>query len=204
MHAPSIRTLYSISFVNRLRPHNARANAEISLIRPTIKLGKTAALSAINRAIAAASEIHVYGEDEWAVGTAKKSKKDKKKKKKGQLSKPRLRNHDRDVNTARLVVNTLVYALADKYEIDDLKAQAKQKFEEAVVQDWDSQAFAYAAELVFSTTPNSDRGLRTVVTKTINMHRELVNYEEVQRLLDSGNGMAWALIQVLLGDHIDD
>ncbi|KAK5093979.1 hypothetical protein LTS08_008763 [Lithohypha guttulata] len=153
--------------------------------------------------IIAASEVHMYEEDEWSFGIGKKSKKDKKKKK-GRLSKLRLRDHDQDVSTARLVVNTLMYALADKYEIDDLKALAKQKFEEAVVQDWDSQAFAYAAELVFSTTPNSDRGLRTVVTKTINTHRELVNYEEVQRLLDSGNGMAWALIQVLLGDHIDD
>lgn len=91
-----------------------------------------------------------------------------------------------------------MYALADKYEIVDLKALAKAKFEEAVLQDWQSRAFVHAAELVFSTTHDSDQGLRGAVVSTINEHRELINYEEWQNLFNSGNGMAWALVQILL------
>ena len=93
--------------------------------------------------------------------------------------------------------------MADKFGINDLKTLARTKFEDAAIQDWESQAFARAAELVFTTTPSSDLGLRSIVIKTINQHRRLVDYEEIQQLLDSGNGMAWALIQVLLGNDAD-
>ncbi len=67
----------------------------------------------------------------------------------------------------KLTINALMYALADKYEIDDLQVLARIKFEEAVAQDCESQAFAHAAELVFSTTPSSDDGLRSMITETI-------------------------------------
>lgn len=140
--------------------------------------------------------------DEWVFGAkSKKSKKDKKKVKRPQSL--RMKDYGQDLDTERLTINTLMYALADKYAIDDLKVLAKTKFEEAVVQDWDSQAFAHAAELVFTTTPSSDQGLRKIVIKTMNQHRDLVNYEEIQNLLNSGNGMAWALVQVLFGDQSD-
>lgn len=125
----------------------------------------------------------------------KKTKKTKKKRESGVLN---MISDGKDIHTARLTVNALVYATADKYEIDGLKDVAKAKFEEAVLEDWKSPAFAYAAELVFSTTPSSDQGLRSIVIDTINKHRELVKYEEIQNLLDSGNGMAWAFVQVLL------
>lgn len=136
-------------------------------------------------------------EDEWsAFFTKKKSKKDKKKRK----SRPHLPDTGGDLDVARLTVNAKMYALADKYDIPDLKALAKVKFEEAVLQDWESLAFAHAAELVFETTYHSDQGLRSVVISTIDQHRSLVNYEEVQNLMNSGNGMAWALVQILLAD----
>lgn len=133
----------------------------------------------------------------------KKKKKKKNKKKRGESQRLCLQDYGGDLDTARLTVNTLMYALADKYEIEDLKALAKAKFEQAVLQDWESQAFAHAAGLAFDTTHSSDKGLRSVIVKTINQHRELVNLEGVQDLLKSGNEMAWALIQVLLADRSD-
>lgn len=62
---------------------------------------------------------------------------------------------------------------------------------------------AYAADLVFSITSNADQGPRSIVTNTIDQQRQLVDYAEIQSLLDSSNGMAWALVQVLLGSEPD-
>ena len=90
-----------------------------------------------------------------------------------------LQDDERDLDTARLTVNALMYALADKYEIEDLKLLALSKFATAADQDWESLAFVYAAELVFRTTPGSDQGLRNIVIKTLNKRRKLIRYEEV-------------------------
>jgi len=153
------------------------------------------------------SEPTAIDDSERALETTTTMKKDKKKKKnkkkRGESQRLCLQDYGGDLDTERLTVNTLMYALADKYEIEDLKALAKAKFEQAVLQDWESRAFAHAAGLAFDTTHSSDQGLRSVIVKTINQHRELVNRESVQDLLKSGNEMAWALIQVLLADRSD-
>lgn len=126
------------------------------------------------------------------------------KKKKKKISKPRksrLKQCEGDPNMERLTTNALMYILASKFAIDDLKHLAKVKFQAAVSQDWQNLAFAHAAELVFSTTPASDQGLRSIVIQTINQHRDLADCKEIQALLDSGNGMAWELVKVLLADQ---
>ena len=109
----------------------------------------------------------------------------------------RLSSEDKNINldTTELSTNPLMYALADKYEIDDLKELARTKFAYAAIKDCKPQAFAYAAGLVCETTPKTDVGLRNVVFETMNDHRELLDYEEIQQLLDSGNGMAWDLVK---------
>ncbi len=84
-----------------------------------------------------------------------------------------------------LSTNALVYALADKYQIDVLKKLACDKFTNAAARDWQSKAFAQAAELTCETTPKVDVGLRNVVVATVNSHRGLMEYEEIQELLDS-------------------
>lgn len=68
----------------------------------------------------------------------------------------------------RPTVNALMYALTDKYETHELKDLARAKFEEAVRQDWDSRAFAYATEQVCKSAYSSDRGLMCIVATTIN------------------------------------
>lgn len=96
-----------------------------------------------------------------------------------------------------------MYAMADRYEISDLKDLARTKFEVAVRQDWNSQAFACAAEQVFESTLSSDQGLRSIVVTTIDQHRELVTCDEFRNLLHSGNAMVLVLIQVLLLGHVN-
>jgi len=44
-------------------------------------------------------------------------------------------------NTDRLVLNAHLYALADKYRIEDLKLLATAKFLKVALQSWRSKAF---------------------------------------------------------------
>lgn len=118
-----------------------------------------------------------------------------------ELEIPCLEPDGKDPRTARLTINALVYAMADKYEVENLKDFAIAKFQEATSNDWKSPSFAYAADLVFRTTPSTDQGLRQIVTNTLEQHRQLVEYAEIRSLLDSDNGMAWALVQVLLASE---
>ena len=103
-----------------------------------------------------------------------------------------------DPKNEKLVTNVLVYALADKYGINDLKLLAQSKFDEAVKESWMSEAFVRSAELAFSNTPSDDFGIRSIVINTLNDHRALIGYEEVQELLGSENGMAWQLAKVVI------
>lgn len=104
---------------------------------------------------------------------------------------------DTNLNTERLPVNALMYELADKYEINHLKSLARAKFQQAANERLSAPAFAYAAQLVFTTTVSSDTGLRNIVVSTLSRHRKLIDYEGIASLIKSGSEIGWALIQML-------
>ena len=135
----------------------------------------------------------IAGDLGWGLGGIQK--KGKKSRKKKEITAMRLK--DDTIKQNKLTTNTLMYALADKYDVDGLKMLAKKKFAAAAIHDWDTTAFAQAALLAFTTTPTVDTGLREVVIDVLNDHRDLLEYEEIQVLLNSGNGLAWALLKVI-------
>lgn len=100
------------------------------------------------------------------------------------------------INGVELCINAKMYALADKYDIPDLKGLARQKFKRNVADGWNTPGFASAAEIVYESTPKADNGLREVVVNTLDRHRELADKGEIEKLLDSGNGLALALLKV--------
>lgn len=108
-------------------------------------------------------------------------------------------DHQPNLGSTKLSTNALMYAIADKYQIEDLKELARVKFAEAASKYWDSEAFASAAELVCETTV--DTGLRHIVVDTVNAHRELMEKKEMKALFDSGNGLAWELLQLVIRQH---
>lgn len=101
------------------------------------------------------------------------------------------------LDAEKLPVNALMYALAEKYDIDHLKTLAMAKFEGAASESLWAPAFARAAHLVFTTTASSDEGLRNIVVSTLSQHRELIDYEGIASLIKTGNEIGWALIQML-------
>ena len=77
-----------------------------------------------------------------------------------------------------LVINGCIYALADKYEIPALKEVAKEKTMVAIETEWKKECFLTAVHIVWTTTPSSDRGLRTCYIPTIAKHRADLHAKE--------------------------
>ena len=71
-----------------------------------------------------------------------------------------------------LLVNTKVYALADKYQITALKDHAKKKFKTALSWSWDIISFPEVVGMVYTTTLASDRGLRDCLVPFMTKHKE--------------------------------
>ena len=100
--------------------------------------------------------------------------------------------------SGRLVINCLVYAIADKYEIWSLKDVAKQKTAELVGKEWKDDNFLVALETAWTTTPQSDRGLRDLFIPLLctNM-TELIKKEPYMEALRSITDLAADVVQAL-------
>ena len=93
-----------------------------------------------------------------------------------------------------LVIHGKVYALAEKYAVDGLKALALQKFKTAASQEWASKDMLEAAQLAYSSTVESDRGLRDAVVAAIYSKRNLLDEEEAQDVLQSVGMLSYDLL----------
>jgi hypothetical protein len=62
-----------------------------------------------------------------------------------------------------LTIHATMYALGDKYQVDGLSQLAREKFESCLHHHAHSEDFVTAVQLVYSSTPDTNRGLRDVV-----------------------------------------
>jgi len=91
-----------------------------------------------------------------------------------------------DDNFGDAIINVLVYAIADKYNVPLLKALAKEKFQNVMRSKnfkWNPDAFAGVCTQIYSTTPSSDRGLRTCAKHLMRKHKESLHVNKVFRSL---------------------
>lgn len=70
----------------------------------------------------------------------------------------------------KMMNNTLVYRIAEKYGIPELKVMAREKFEKLAWSQWPHEGFATIIEVVYSTTPETDHGLRDIITSICAEH----------------------------------
>lgn len=96
-------------------------------------------------------------------------------------------------------VSRKVYALAEKYDIPDLKTLAKRKFEIAVACYYDAPELAEAIELVYSNTVDSDRGLRGVVLQLFKLHPLLATTQDIFAVIKETPTLALDLWKVERG-----
>jgi hypothetical protein len=74
----------------------------------------------------------------------------------------------------QLLIHTQMYEMADKYDVVGLKALSEEKFRLACVRFWNHAEFARAAYHAYTTTPDNDKGLRSIVCKTLSDHMSLL------------------------------
>ena len=84
----------------------------------------------------------------------------------------------------RLMNNVLVYAIAEKYDIPDLKDMSRGKFQILARSKWPHDGFYTLAEEVFSTTPDTDMGLRQIVLDLCEEH-----FQDIFKDKDSRAGL---------------
>jgi hypothetical protein len=97
----------------------------------------------------------------------------------------------------QLLTHVKMYEIADKYGVRGLKDLSKKKFSRACMHFWKDSNFAEAAEHVFSTTPDNDKGLRDIVSETIANHIVLWKTPAIETLMTNLNGLALGVLGVL-------
>lgn len=100
----------------------------------------------------------------------------------------------------QILLHAKMYQLADKYDVVGLKPLVSAKFKRACNSYWDSEHFPLAAHHVFSTTPESDVGLRKVVSETIATHRSLLEKAEVRAVIAEFKSIAFDLVYLTIGN----
>jgi hypothetical protein len=87
------------------------------------------------------------------------------------------------IESPNLTSHAKVYALAEKFGIRGLKALALDKFAAEAAKHWDSPDFSQAAHEVYTSTVESDRGLRDEVVKILYRNPELLSKEDIQHVV---------------------
>ncbi|PSN72528.1 hypothetical protein BS50DRAFT_545130 [Corynespora cassiicola Philippines] len=95
-----------------------------------------------------------------------------------------------------LLIHSKMYEIADKYDVAGLKDLVKEKFDCACQSLWYSPEFPVAAHHAFSTTPEKDKGLRDIISKTLASHMELIDEPAIESLLTEFNGFAFGLLKL--------
>lgn len=98
-------------------------------------------------------------------------------------------------SASQLLTHAQLYELADKYSVVGLKALCQEKFKRACLHFWNDENFSVAANYVFSTTPDHEKGLRDIVSTTISKHMILLKKPEIEALMTEFNGLAFGLLK---------
>lgn len=94
-----------------------------------------------------------------------------------------------------LVIHAKMYAIAEKYNIIGLKQLAKERFEPECEYFWNHSEFPIAANIVYDSTPENDKGLRDIVVKTIVSHMELLQKPEIEAVMTDYSGLLFGVLK---------
>ncbi|KAL8734282.1 MAG: hypothetical protein Q9181_003249 [Wetmoreana brouardii] len=94
--------------------------------------------------------------------------------------------------------NVLVYALAEKYDIQTLKILSQAKFRSCSQEEWNDDDILTVLQLIYETTPGTDRGLRDIILNICSKHRDgLIRNTRFPGVLEKDSLLAYdMLIQI--------
>lgn len=99
--------------------------------------------------------------------------------------------------TNPLTIHATMYALADKYQVSGLGQIAKDKFESCLFHHIHSEDFVSAVQIVYTSTPDSNRGLRDLVIKAFldHFHVDVLKIPGLEAKLDTIDELSIQLIK---------
>jgi hypothetical protein len=104
-----------------------------------------------------------------------------------------------------IAMHARMYALGAKYGIDSLKNVSLNKFSQAVSAAWSHKNFVKAVEIVFTTTPDEDKGLRDIAVQMIKQKDSvLFTRKDMRECIRGIEGLAFDLLMhehALAGDE---
>lgn len=103
------------------------------------------------------------------------------------------------IGSEDLIIHARLYALADKYFVKGLKEAVLERFKHCADESFKGEKFYEAANIVFSTTPDTDTGLREVIAKRVSAERlkyRMVDNDDLKKALQDIPGLAyWVMLQ---------
>uniref|UniRef100_L2FSG7 BTB/POZ domain-containing protein n=1 Tax=Colletotrichum fructicola (strain Nara gc5) TaxID=1213859 RepID=L2FSG7_COLFN len=93
-----------------------------------------------------------------------------------------------------LLLHAKVYTLAEKYAIGGLKDLALSKFKTAAAQAWDTADFLNAATEAYTSTVDSDRGMRDAAIEAFAKHKDLLSRNDVKTAIEGLGSFAFDLL----------
>lgn len=96
-------------------------------------------------------------------------------------------------------MNARMYEIAERYGVIGLKDLAKYRFGVSCDLYWDNDAFAYAIDYVYSSTIDTDQGLRSIIHKTICKNIQIIKKDEIAAKLNE-----LGLAMVILKEKMED
>ena len=101
--------------------------------------------------------------------------------------------------------NVLVYAVADKYDIPELKELAKRKFQGLMNNEWFNVEFEAVRNAVFESTPSQDTGLRQILFQIcIDHFEDIVKDIRLRSVVLSNEDLAHALLEHALREKANN
>lgn len=102
-----------------------------------------------------------------------------------------------------LVINAQVYAIAEKNDVRSLKALAKEKFLAKVERGWKEEGFSLAIKEVYTSTPDTDRGLRDSICGVARVNvSTLLGREDFRIPLQEINDFAVDLLDSVVKEYV--
>lgn len=101
--------------------------------------------------------------------------------------------------------NVLVYAIADKYDIRELKELAKRKFHALVKDEWSNLEFEAVRDAVFGSTPSQDMGLRDIMCQfCIHHFQDIIKNVRLRSIVLGNEELAHALLESAMLEKVKD
>jgi hypothetical protein len=95
----------------------------------------------------------------------------------------------------RLVFHAKMYAMADKYNIKNLKLFAQERFSDALQTGWSHKEFPVAIRTAYETTLDTDQGLREPLVKVLLSRPALLDDAEVEAAVKDIPNLAYELLK---------